>query len=307
VTVVPSAITAPAPRRGKGLIIAGSLLLGLSILGGVIGSALTLGRVDFTAFNRDVVIQGPRSVLVPGRIAFSVDEPLPDTEADMTVGVATTSSAFPQPACTLSTASGDAVPLSTSSFDSTLVNDVDARYTVIASARLSPGDYVAECRSPGEPSQATGAGEFTVGRTLGSEEVGAFVGPFLGFFGVLGVSGMLFVLGLILLIVGLVMRSRSGRPPTQPYGGQTAWGVPPGAQQPWPSQPWPAQPWGQPPAGAAPPGGAPPMPAPWVPPAPPAPAPSGPPPGPAGPPMGPPPAAPPTGPDSGWPTPPGQR
>jgi hypothetical protein len=291
VTVLPGAVAAPVPRRGKGLIIAGSVLLALSILGGVVGSALTLGRIDFTAFDRDVVIQGPRSVLVPGRIPFSVDEPLPGTEADMTVGVATTSAAFPQPACTVSAASGGPVRLSTSSFDNTLVNDVDARYTVIASARLSPGDYVAECRSPGEPSAATGAGEFTVGRTLGSDEVGAFVGPFLGFFGVLGVSGMLFVLGLILLIVGLVMRSRSGRPPTVPYGGQPGWGQP--------GQAWnqPTQSWGQPsPLPPAPPG-------PWTGPT----GPPRPPTAPTGPPTGPPPAGPPTGPDSGWPTPPGQR
>ena len=259
------------------------MLLVVAVLGGFIGSALTLGRVDVSEYQRDVVITGPESVAVPGRMEFSVDEPLPGTtHPDMTVGVASTSVALPRPDCVVSTAAGETVALSSPEFASTLYRDDGDRFTVVASARLSPGDYVVECRVPGEPSQNRSAGVFTVGRTFGPDEFGSLFGPFLWFFGILGLAGFLFVLGVVLLIVGLVLRSRSRRPPALPGGLPGPWGQP----VPWgpPQAPWgqpvppgpPQAPWGQQPGG---PPGPPPVPS----------------------------APPPRGPDSGWPTPPGQR
>jgi hypothetical protein len=287
-------------------VIAGSVLLVLSVLVGIVGTSLTLGRVDFQEFSRDVVIPGPDAVLIPGRIEFSVDEPLGSGSGAMTVGVATTSTGVPVPTCTLSTAAGRDIRLSNAGIDDTLVNDTGGRYRVVGRSRLEPGDYVAECRVAGEPSQATRSGEFTVGRTLGADEMGQVLRPFFWFVGVVGVAGLMFVVGLVMLIVGLVMRSRSRRD-----------GVA-GAPAPW-AQGWPPPagpvPWGpdggsvaQPPPGYTGPQGYPdpptvppaapeptaPAPAPWTTP-------------PTGPPLGPPPASPPTGPDSGWPTQPGRR
>ncbi len=291
-TVLPPSVAHVGPvaprKRGKGLVIAGSVLLAVSVVGGIIGFAVTLGRLNLADFDRDVIINGQEVVAIPGRIAFTVAEPLDDsTDPDMSVGVATTTGTFPTPTCTLVTVGGESIQLTTAMFDTTLYRDSTDQYEVIGFARLTPGEYEARCTVAGEPSQSGPASSFTVGRTFGTEEFDDAVGPVLGFFGVLGVSGLLFVIGTILLIVGLVQRSRSGRPPTTPYGGMPApWGPP---QQPW-GQPYPTQPQG------------------WPPPAPPTPPPA---PGsgwtqpPTVPPPGPPPAAPPAGPDAGWPTPPG--
>ena len=240
-TVLPPSVAHVGPvaprKRGKGLVIAGSVLLAVSVVGGIIGFAVTLGRLNLADFDRDVVIDGQEVVAIPGRIAFTVAEPLDDsTDPDMSVGVATTTGTFPTPTCTLVTVGGESIQLTTAMFDTTLYRDSTDQYEVIGFARLTPGEYEARCTVAGEPSQSGPASSFTVGRTFGTEEFDDAVGPVLGFFGVLGVSGLLFVIGTILLIVGLVQRSRSGRPPTTPYGGMPApWGPP---QQPW-GQPYP--------------------------------------------------------------------
>ena len=303
-TALQAAPAAPGRRRGRGLVIAGSVLLAVSVLGAVVGVSLALGRLDVSQFERDVVHRGPRTAPVPGTVDFTVDEPLPGTGSggsSMTVGIAVTDATRPEPACTLTTAAGEVVRLSGQPYDADLFNDPDGRYSVIASARVTPGDYVASCAWPGEPSQAPAGGEFTVGRTFGGDDVSGVVGPVLARLGVLGVTGLMFVVGAVLLIVGLVMGRRHG-PGTGP--GLPQWApaapAPPGT---WPppvaGPPVAAPPVGPPPVGPPPVGPPPTWPPPTgpsVPPAPPSP------PGPA-----PPPAEPAPGMESGWPRPPGQR
>jgi hypothetical protein len=174
--------------------------------------------------------------------------------------------------------------------------------------QLEPGDYRATCEYLGEPSQSRG-GNFTVGRTFGSQDFDEFAGPLFGFLGVVALCGLLFITGIVLLIVGLIRGSRSRRQPPGPYGGQpypqTPYGQAPYPQGPYPQAPYPQGPYGQPPYGQPPvvptPGPTPGQtPEPWT----------GPPPGPwpPAPPQptqpSPPQQAPPAGPDGGWPGPP---
>ena len=303
----------PASRRGRGWIITGSLLIAVSVLVGVVGTGLTVGRIDFSEFDRDIVFKGDPVAQVPGELSFSVDDALDTTtDGSMTVGIAIRSSSptAPRPTCTLATVAGGDVPLSSNLFDTELYRDDGVDFDVVGSARLKPSDYVASCDFPGEPSAAPGGTTFTAGRTLGSDEFDDTFGPILGFFGVLALGGFMFVLGVVLLIVGLVMRSRSNRPPAGPYGGQPYGGQPYGRQQPYGGQPHGGQPYGSPPDGPGPVYPAPPPG--WQPPPPTGP-PVGPPVGPpaAPPDWGPPVGAPPVGPPPegqgvSWPTPPGR-
>ncbi|UDY37751.1 hypothetical protein [Dermatobacter hominis] len=315
-SIAPPATAPPATRAGRGLIITGSVLLALSVIGGIVGLALAGDSFDLEGLERDVVIDGNAVQSIPGSISFSVDERLDGSEDDtMAVGVAVDDRAVGTPDCTVEGADGTPVPLLADPFDATLLNG-DPDFTVVGTARLAPGDYSATCRWPGEPSQSPMLTSFTVGRTLDSEDLNGFVGPVFGFLGTVAVCSLLFLLGLVLLIVGLVQRSRARRPPTGPYGGwppqwgppsgygpppgygQPGYGPPPGYGSPGYGQPGYGPPpgYGQP--GYGPPPG-------YGQPAPPAPVPPAPPTG--APPTGAPPAPPGDGPDlPSWPTPPGQ-
>ena len=269
--------------------------MAVSVLVGVVGTALTVGRIDFSEFDRDIVFKGDPVAQVPGEVSFSVDDPLDmSTDGSMTVGVAIRSSSpsAPKPTCSVATAAGGDVPLSSNLFDTELYRDDGVDFTVVGSARLRPSDYVASCSYPGEPSAAPGGTTFTAGRTFGSDEFDDTFGPILGFFGVLGLGGFMFVLGVVLLIVGLVMRSRSNRPPTVPFGGQPYGGPPPaGPVHPAPPPGWQPPPPTGPPVGppTGPPAGPPQAPPDW------------------GSPIGAPPVGPPPdGPGTSWPTPPGR-
>ena len=79
-----------APRRGRGLIIAGSVMLVLSVVGGIVGSVLVGRGLDWRDLERDISVRGPDERLVPGEISFRV--PLSDgsdPDAEISVGVAT--------------------------------------------------------------------------------------------------------------------------------------------------------------------------------------------------------------------------
>ena len=249
-----------SPPAGRGLLIAGSTMMVLAVVGGFLVVSLLGSRLDLDRFTRDVVIDGDRTPSVPGTLPFSVDAPLDGSSADtMAVGIAVEDRGIGTPECTLATSSGDPVALSRTSFDPALINGPDS-WVVVASARLEPGDYRADCRWPGEPSSAPALVSFTVGRTLDTSDVSALVAPMLGIVGVMAVAGLVFIVGLVLLIVGLVRRNRDRRPPSgqpgsgQPGSGQPVWGPPAG--------------YGSPPPGWGPPG-APPTQVPPVPPVPP--------------------------------------
>lgn len=230
-----------------------SVVIGL-VLAGLVGS-----RLDLNELSRDVVIDGDHSPSIPGKIAFSVDPPLDGSSgSSMSVGVAVERSANGTPDCTLTDRNGKPIVMTRSPIDDKLLNGA-ANFAVVSSARLSPGDYTAACMWSGEPSKSPQLTTFTVGRTLDNDDVSSMLGPILGVLAVMGVAGVAFVVGLILLIVGLVKRSKGRREQSGPDGGMPAqytdphrpgapvppqWGGPP-----LPQGPPPAPPWGGPPVG----------------------------------------------------------
>lgn len=325
---------APAPvttaRRGRGLIIAGAVLLVVSVVLGIASLAYfssNAGLFDQT----DVAIDGPSDRLVPGTIEFSVLEPLDAAdESDMTVGIALSAVPTPVPTCSITDSAGDAVPLSAAGSQDELYDweGLYYDYDLVSVARLSPGDYSASCGEEGDRGSATGV-SFTVGRALAMDDMFADIGPLFAGLGGMGLAALLFVIGVVLLIIGLVQRSKSKRPPMEPgpYGqpgyGPGPYGQPAPYGQPGPygqtGQPAPygvPGPYGQPAPHGQPaqpgPYGQPAQPGPYGQPAPaPEPEPYGQ-PGPQGPPPAPPGAAPPsTPPDEGtvggWTVPPSKQ
>ncbi len=202
--------------------IAGVVLIVLSVIGGIAAFSFFVSSFGFYDVE-DVAIDGPTDRLVPGTIEFSVLEPLDAGEdGDMTVGIALSAVPTPEPTCTIRDSSGDEVATSQPRTDDQLY-DWDGLYydyELVSTTRLAPGDYEAACELEGEPSSASGV-SFTVGRVLGIDDFMGDMGPAFGSLGGMGLAALLFVLGLILLIVGLVQRSRSKQPPytAGPYPG----------------------------------------------------------------------------------------
>ncbi|MHB1137770.1 MAG: hypothetical protein ACYC2O_02365 [Microthrixaceae bacterium] len=273
----------PASTPGRGLVIAGAILLTISIIGGLVGTALTVGRFESSGLN-DVAIDGARYPQVPGRLAFRVLEPLGsdgDVE-DVRVGIAVDYEALPLPVCTMEQEDGEEITLRSPAAEEQLLSDDSGDLRVLGTAMLPPGRYVATCGAEGD---TAGAGDvFTVGRVFGFSDLGGVLAPILWFFVVGAIATVTFVLGGILLIVGLVRRSRArkqspmptayppagGQPGYPGYPGYPPQGYPPQAGYPRPpsSLPWPGPHAPGPPGGPPP---APPTPPPAPPPAPPAP------------------------------------
>ena len=141
----------------------------------------------------------------------------------MTVGIALSSIVSPAPACSIEDAGGDAIDLSPIRSGEELL-DWDGKYAdfeLIGSTRFDAGEYRAVCEGGVESAAASGV-SFTVGRILGVDDVTDQIGAILGIFGRWGSQGCSSWSGLMLLIVGLVQRSRSGRSsaPTPEYPGQ---------------------------------------------------------------------------------------
>ena len=190
-------------------------MIAVAVLGGMIGSGILGSDVGFGDLEREVAIDGASDRVVPGEIEFSVLEPLDDATPEMTVGLALSSDETPAPTCTIEDSGGDAVPVSAASLNEALL-DLEGRYgeyTVVSTARLEPGEYRASCEVAGEPSASSGV-SFTVGRVFGVADVGEMFGPLLGLLALWGVAGLVFIVGMVLLIVGLVQRSKSKRPPS---------------------------------------------------------------------------------------------
>ena len=294
-----------AGQVGRKLILSGAILMGLSVLLGLVGTKLTLGQFSTAQLTREVVINGSPSPKVPGKLSFEVSEPLQETsaqDAEMHVGIAVAYEQLPAPVCTMTDESGAEVPLSSSGSGEALLGDSSGKFTVMGSAMLAPGQYEAICTLDEEPSSSSAS--FTVGRVFGMDDLSGTFAPFLWFLAVGLVCGLMFLVGLILMIVGLVKRSKakrhgSGGSPAGISGSAPVAGVPavgaysdlPAAREPPPAWPGPHAP--GPPQTAP---GAPPTGPPTAPPTGPSSEP------PAGPPSGPP-AAPGATP-SGWTVPP---
>lgn len=242
------------------MIVTGILVIVVSVLGGTIGTGMLGSGLGFSQFERDVAFDGPGDRLVPGTLSFSVLEPLDESNAAMTVGVALSDDSAPEPNCTLADADGEAVRLQVAAYDEQLL-DMNGRYSgydVVSIARLAPGEYELSCESATEPSASSGL-SFTVGRVIGVEDVTSMLGPLAWMLVVWSVAGIAFLVGVVLLIVGLVRRSRASRPvPQGPYGpgpfnqtpyGPGGYGQPPygvGGPGPGPGS------YGQPPQGPGP-------------------------------------------------------
>ena len=221
----------------------GSCLIGLSIVGGTIGSALTLSRLDLNDIGRDVVISGSEVATVPDTVRFQVTEPL-SAEADdeMWVGVAIDADATSVPDCDIVDATG--ASLSQPPGAATALNSSDTDdWTVMVRAELAPGLYQATCEA-GASADSAGT-EFTVGRT--NDHLFDNLAPVFAFLGVGAVAGGMFIVGVVLLVVGLIAAARSRRqpdgPPMGPPGGYPqplppVWGQPVGP---------PSDAWGSPP------------------------------------------------------------
>lgn len=189
---------------------AGAILLVVAVLGGFAAFALLARQMDVGELQRDVVTSGERTAPIPGELRFSVDRPLDGRSGDsMTVAIAVPEGASSTPTCSMRDSGGAAVTLTTPPYGATLLNG-DGSRRIISEVELRPGDYVAACTWSGEPSKAPSANRFTVGRTLGGGDLRTLVGPLLGMLAVASVAAVMFIVGLILLVVGLVRRSRSG-------------------------------------------------------------------------------------------------
>lgn len=215
----PATAEPPGPARpGRALVLWGSTLVTAALLVATIGYSLTLGRVDVAGLRRDVVLPERSTATVPGELAFRVTEPLRSGEsARMRVGVAVSPDRT-RVRCRVSTAAGAEVPVSGPGLASQLVREPQRSFNVVVVADLGPGDYRARCAgAEGEAGGGPGAGpaagtaeRFTVGRTLASDDVRDVLGPFLWFLVAAAPAAILFVVGTVLLVLGLVRRSRSG-------------------------------------------------------------------------------------------------
>ena len=243
----------------------GTVLLGVAIIGGSIGAGIAISRIGLNGSERDVVITGPSEVVAPDTIEFEVTEPLDsDTDPGMNVGVGTEYYEDPLD-CSIVDAAGTDLS-EPAGFDSTLAGDLDYRWEVKVVADLEPGEYSATCVLT-HPDAFSGSLRFTVGRT---DEFN--VGAAFALLGIGGIASLLFIIGTVLLIVGLVQQSRAKRPSTPwPYGQPPGYGRPPGYGQPpgYGRPPGYGQPPGYgPPAGYGPPPGYGPTPSGWPPPQP---------------------------------------
>jgi len=207
-----------AGQVGRKLILSGAILMGLSVLFGLVGTKLTLGQFSTAQLTREVVINGSANPKVPGKLSFEVSQPLQDTsveEASMHVGIAVEYQQLPAPVCTMTDASGAGVPLKASGSGEALMGDNSGQFTVMGSAMLAPGNYEAICNRDGEPGSSPAS--FTVGRVFGMDDLTGTFAPFLWFLAVGLFCALMFLVGLILMIVGFVKRSKakkSGAPPT---------------------------------------------------------------------------------------------
>lgn len=231
------------PTRGRGLLIAGAVMMTIAVVGGGVLVSIFGRQIDLNDLNRDVVIEGSADRLVPGTLEFKVLEPLGGSSGsgEMSVGVAIPSGASPEPECTITGSDSASVLSSSARTDDVLLSSGNTRTdTVLVVARLEPGTYTAECTMPGEPSAASGV-SFTVGRVLRPQEVLEDFGALFGAAAVVVVAGLIFVVGLVLAIIGLILRSRARRvPPQPPYPG---FPYPPGQHpQQYPGQQYPGQP-----------------------------------------------------------------
>lgn len=201
--------TAPRTRA----VAIGTILLMVSVLIGLVGSALTLGRMDQSTLSRDVVIEGPRQVSIPGTLPFRIAEPLSSgTPTQMTVGLGVTPTGSAPPNCKLfqvDEIADKAIALSWLGGNQPYMSPVNPELVPIAIATLSPGTYELRCEAPRQAIKEPKS--FSVSRVLGPGDLTGELKPILLFAGVIVVAALFFLAGGITLFVGLVKRGRHKR------------------------------------------------------------------------------------------------
>lgn len=188
------------------MVVAGSVLLLLVLLGGVLGSSLAIRTIDPVRFQRDVVVDGAASRPVPGNLTFKVVPSIRSSRDDvMTVGVYTTGTGV-LPVCTVTTGDGATVDLRQPQGGEVFVRDPGGGAEIVATARLGSGTYTVACEPGGRTDR-----RFAVGRVFSVDDVRELGGPLLWFFALILLVGAGFLTGTVLLVLGLVRRSRYRR------------------------------------------------------------------------------------------------
>jgi len=186
---------------------------------GVAGALFAFDRVDPQQFERDVVAVGPDSALLPGSLDFRITEPLDrDRDPTMTVGVALSPTTAGDPDCELRAEDGTSVPLSEPIEGTQFIRPPADDVRMIGQAVLEPGTFTLDCTIVGEPGAGRG-GSVRVGRVIGIEDTFGLLGPALVFLAAVVIAGILFLLGVVLLVVGLVRSRRQVVAPGPPPGG----------------------------------------------------------------------------------------
>ena len=199
---------------GRGLLVAGVVLVTVSFMVGVVGMAFAVRTVNPTRFERNVIAVGSTRSKVPGEVEFRIDEPLragSDNDV-MSVGIATTGTG-PLPVCALTGPEGEQVELRAPMGGELWLRDQAKQVDLVGVARLGPGRYSATCERKGDSERS-----FEVGRVVGEQDVRGLAVPLLGVLGLTLLAGLLFLVGGTLAVVGLVRRSRwrreqAGLPP----------------------------------------------------------------------------------------------
>ncbi|MEZ5309037.1 MAG: hypothetical protein R2735_00280 [Microthrixaceae bacterium] len=116
------------------------MLLLISVVIGLVGSILTVGRLDQASFTRDVVIDGKNRVSVPGKLNFRVAEPLSDSAPErMRVAVAILPTDAVAPVCLLRELEGDEITLASVLSGGSYVSTTNPDMMPVAVAELGPG------------------------------------------------------------------------------------------------------------------------------------------------------------------------
>lgn len=240
-------VTAPKPK--------GAVLLwlgGLMIVGGItLGLLLVIGGIRSISDRVD----GLQRVPVSSGGSIEIDDPgtyrVFLERAERSDGVDNDSPAYlPFPLVQVRSPSGDLAPLQPDPVSETYNLGSHHGRKIGRFRADQPGRYQLQVQ---ETAGSSRQGQLAVGRRGPTGAIATILG---GVFG----GGAMVVIGIILLIVGGVMRSRSRRVPPGGYpGGVSGWAPPPvpgawaGAPGPRPNawgQPPPGQ-WGQPPAAGA--------------------------------------------------------
>lgn len=150
------------------------------------------------------------------------------------VGIAIDSKQLPQPDCKLETSDGESIQLAIPTADAMLLRADYEDQHVIGVADLDPGSYVASCTH--DEGAATEDARFTVGHVFDSSNLSEF-SPLFWLIGLIVLAGVMFLVGIVMLSVGLIRRSRARKatpwtPGPGPYPGPSAGGSYPGGPVP---------------------------------------------------------------------------